>query len=441
MSEDLAQAFVEIGWNVVTAEEYCTSISDGTHDTPKPVIEGFPLYTSKNLTDCNRLDKSDVYNISAKDIADINRRSFVNQYDVLFGMIGTVGNPVIVEERDTTFAVKNVAIFRFGGDVYRSRWFYYCLHSEYVRRQFARSLDGSTQKFVSLGMLRSVRIQVPTDIEVITKTCDLLTSVDNLIEKTEALIAKYQSVKQGLMHDLFTRGVDEYGHLRPPYAEAPALYKETELGWIPKEWEIYRLQDLVRSESPITYGVVQPGPEDSQGVLFVRGGDIFDTEILVSSLRTISQRISENYRRTRLLGGEIVVSLVGYPGEAAIVPRCLAGANIARQAALIRLQECYSATFVVNYLLSMVGKNELFRNSVGSAQQVINLADLKFARMAVPQIEEQEAIARPITKLRARIKAEKAQVLKVKAIKTALMQDLLTGKVRVKVDKEPAANV
>ena len=71
------------------------------------------------------------------------------------------------------------------------------------------------------------------------KIARILTTLDNLIEKTEALIAKYQAIKQGMMHDLFTRGVDAHGHLRPPQAEAPDLYKQSELGWIPKEWEVH----------------------------------------------------------------------------------------------------------------------------------------------------------------------------------------------------------
>ena len=73
------------------------------------------------------------------------------------------------------------------------------------------------------------------------KIAKILTTVDNLIEKTEALIAKYQSVKQGLMQDLFTRGLDQHGHLRPPYAEAPELYNKSELGWIPREWEVEQM--------------------------------------------------------------------------------------------------------------------------------------------------------------------------------------------------------
>ena len=69
-----------------------------------------------------------------------------------------------------------------------------------------------------------VRVKVPSPAAQ-RKIAKILTTLDNLIEKTEALIAKYQAVKLGMMHDLFTRGVDEHGHLRPPHAEAPHLYK------------------------------------------------------------------------------------------------------------------------------------------------------------------------------------------------------------------------
>jgi type I restriction enzyme S subunit len=261
-------------------------------------------------------------------------------------------------------------------------------------------------------------------------------SLDTAIEKTESLIAKYQKIKAGLMHDLFTRGVTVDGKLRPPREHAPELYHETPIGWIPKEWRVQQLQELVRNDSPITYGVVQPGPEDDQGVLFIRGGDIFDGEILIENLRTISHSVSINYRRTLLQGGELVISLVGYPGQVAVVPPELAGANIARQAALVRLRDGISPAFVTNYLLSDLGKNELFRNAVGSAQQVINLADLKFARVALPNMEEQINGVEAISELRGLLSTEIAELRKLKAQKAGLMHDLLTGKVYVSANSK-----
>ena len=78
------------------------------------------------------------------------------------------------------------------------------------------------------------------------KIARILSTVDDLIERTEALIAKYRAIKQGLMHDLLTRGVDASGRLRPPREEAPGLYRESAVGWVPREWEVKRLQDVAQ---------------------------------------------------------------------------------------------------------------------------------------------------------------------------------------------------
>ena len=72
----------------------------------------------------------------------------------------------------------------------------------------------------------------------------LLTTIDTAIEKTESLIEKYRKIKTGLMNDLFTRGIGPDGKLRPLRSQAPELYKKTELGWIPREWEVVTVGDL-----------------------------------------------------------------------------------------------------------------------------------------------------------------------------------------------------
>src|SRR4051812_45928862 len=92
--------------------------------------------------------------------------------------------------------------------------------------------------------------------------------------------------------------------------------------------QLIELQELTDPERPITHGVVKPGPEDPvSGVLFVRGGDISNGSIAVGNLRTITQEVSRPYARTVLRGGELIMSLVGNPGEVAMVPESLAGAN------------------------------------------------------------------------------------------------------------------
>jgi type I restriction enzyme S subunit len=140
--------------------------------------------------------------------------------------------------------------------------------------------------------------------------------------------------------------------------------------------------------------VVKPGQEDVEnGVLFVRGGDIKDGKINTLELRTITQETSKPYSRTLLRGGEMLISLVGNPGEVAIVPQELAGANIARQAGLVALRPEFHSRFIMYFLRSPIGRAELFQRTKGAVQQVINLADLKTVNVPQPDLPTQECIA------------------------------------------------
>ena len=159
------------------------------------------------------------------------------------------------------------------------------------------------------------------------------------------------------------------------------------------ELPLLPLSSIVRSDSPITYGVVKPGEEDPNGVAFIRSGDVNGGVIDPSLLRTITDSVSRQYKRTLLEGGEILVSLVGTPGQAAIVPCSLAGANIARQVALVRVDPTHSTRYIYYCLTSKQGKASLLAYSKGSVQQVINLGDLQTVEIPVPAASEQKAIA------------------------------------------------
>ena len=147
------------------------------------------------------------------------------------------------------------------------------------------------------------------------------------------------------------------------------------------------LEELIEEDRSITYGVVKPGDDPEEGVLFLRGGDIAEGKILTQNLRRITNEVSTQYKRTLLKGGELVVSLVGNPGEVAVVPEDMAGTNIARQVGLVPLKPDVNAKFIMYFLRSPLGKAELFTRTKGAVQQVINLADLKTVR--IPRIDEE----------------------------------------------------
>ena len=143
-------------------------------------------------------------------------------------------------------------------------------------------------------------------------------------------------------------------------------------------------------DSPITYGVVKPG--DTGDVPFIRGGDIVDGCIRSEQLRTITEEVSRQYRRTLLRGGELLMCLVGQPGQVAVAPLALAGANIARQVGLIRLRPEIDAEFASYFFQSPDGQTSLGTHTDGSVQQVINLGDLRTVEVPLPPLAEQQRI-------------------------------------------------
>lgn len=213
-----------------------------------------------------------------------------------------------------------------------------------------------------------------------------------------------------------------------------AGYKQTEVGVIPEDWDIHPIASLLERNTRVTYGVVQPGKNDPDGVLFIRGGDVFEGRIAEASLRRIPQAVSDQYERTILHGGELLISLVGFPGESAIVPTHLAGANIARQVALVRFaaDAIVLPLFVCYYLQSNDGKSLLLREAFGSAQKVINLKEVNLLDLPLPPTKaEQEAIAEALSDADGLIESLEALIAKKRAIKQGAMQELLTGKRRL----------
>lgn len=249
------------------------------------------------------------------------------------------------------------------------------------------------------------------------RIADVLRSVDEAIARTKVAVEQASHAIQGMLQRLFVEGI---GH---------SDFKDGHSTPIPASWDEKSLGDL--SATPVTYGVVQPGPNVADGIPFVRGGDFPNGTIDIGSLRKIGADVASQYRRTQLKGGEIVVSLVGYPGACAIVPAELAGANIARQAALIRPGKEVAANYLYQFLRSPIGQDRLKKETIGSAQQVINLRDLKEVFVALPPIHEQVQIAAILADLDAFVELETANLAKLTALKGSIAADLLSGRVGV----------
>ena len=272
------------------------------------------------------------------------------------------------------------------------------------------------------------------------KIARILTTLDNLIEKTEALIAKYQAMKQGMMHDLFTRGVDAHGHLRPPYAEAPELYKPSELGGIPKEWDVRLLSEIA------WYQTGHPFPSTDycdEGIALLRPGNLTADEYVCwdSDHTTFLPRKWESLASEYLVfDKEVVMNLTAqsledqFLGRVCVSPpgtRCLLNQRLAR----FRAKKCH-LLFLFWAFKGPHFRFHIDRLTQGTKVQHIYNANLNSAHLAMPRSEqEQKRIADLLFSITRKVFAEKSQLEKLNSLKSGLMQDLLTGKVRVKVDE------
>lgn len=173
-------------------------VRDGTHESPKPSKDGYLLVTSKNLKN-SKLDLSESYFISKEDYESINQRSKVEIGDILFGMIGTIGNPILLEECD--FAIKNVALLKTN-DLLEKYYILNFLKSSNISKQFYRMNAGGTQKFIALSTIRDLNIDMPSSEEAI-KIGNFFNKVDNLIENQSNKLELLKKRKQGFLQKMF----------------------------------------------------------------------------------------------------------------------------------------------------------------------------------------------------------------------------------------------
>lgn len=219
-------------WKEYKASEFCESVTDGTHDSPKSKDKGFYLITSKHLKD-SYIDFASAKFISREDYQKVIQRSKVEQYDVLFSMIGTIGNTLRVTSPKIEFAVKNMGIFKFGGNNLNSKWFYYWLKSPKAKEYIKTRLSGSTQSYLTLNSLREFPVLCP-DIETQKDIVNILSSFDDKIELNRRINENLEQQAQALFKSWF---VDF-----EPFKDGK--FVDSELGKIPKGWKVGTLDDV-----------------------------------------------------------------------------------------------------------------------------------------------------------------------------------------------------
>lgn len=191
-------------WSWTSSEAVCASVRDGTHDTPKYVDEGVPLITSKNLLSSG-LSFENTKNISHADHAEISKRSGVSDGDILFAMIGTIGNPIVVRT-STQFSIKNVALFKSNESFVSSEYLRIWLSSPIFMSWLEPKQKGTTQKFVPLGLLRSLATPLPPLSEqhqIVAEVEARTTAIDHLEAELVTKMQYATKLRQSILRSAF----------------------------------------------------------------------------------------------------------------------------------------------------------------------------------------------------------------------------------------------
>jgi type I restriction enzyme S subunit len=318
-------------------------------------------------------------------------------------------------------------------------YLYYNLFNNFEWIQNRRT--GTGVPHVPKDLNRIYKVNYPKNRVYQKKIATILQTIDQTIEKTEALIEKYQQIKVGLMHDLFTRGITADGKLRPFREQAPELYQETPIGWIPKDWEVMELIDL--------YTKLTSGSRDwaryysKTGDLFVRISNLTREHINFrwNSMKYVDIRNTSEGQRTKLEEGDVLISITADLGIIGVVPSNFGRAFINQHTALLRPNtSIVNPRFLGNYLSSTTSQKQFDKYNDSGAKAGLNLPTIEAIFCSIPKIDEQNMIADRIDKIDgviAKLKVEHDKFLKQKQ---GLMQDLLTGKVQVKIDSPKASH-
>ena len=390
-------------WSYTRLKEV-KDVRDGTHSSPKYIDTGYPLVTSKNLTDSG-LNLEDVSLISDSDYNEINKRSKVEVGDILLGLIGTIGKPVLVATDG--FAIKNVGLIKNGGQIQNQFLLQYLktnLFNKYIQIEMA----GNTQKFLGLETLRNTKIPVPSSAEQ-SAIGSLFRTLDDLLAGYKDNLANYQSLKATMLSKMFPKAGQTVPELR--------------LNRFDGEWEVQSLKELARFSKGNGY---------TKSDLVNSGNEIILYGQLYTNYQTVISRVNTFVLETReksviSKGGEVVVPASGESAEdisrASVIEK--SGVIIGGDLNIIYPDENkVDSIFLALTISNGSQQKELIKRAQGKSVVHLRNNDLEKVVLHYPSMEEQRAIGAYFSNLDNLINSHQEKITQLEILKKKLLQDM-----------------
>lgn len=336
------------------------------------------------------------------------RFSYPQKGDVLISAAGTLGRTIVFEGKDAYFQDSNIVWLATDKELLCNEYLYH-----YYKVIKWGASEGSTIARLYNGIICNTHIALP-DVEEQKQIATVLSELDELMSLTEKQIAKKKAIKQGAMQELLT------GKRRLPGFSG--------------EWRYFNLMKNSKVKARIGWqGLKKSEYLDSGYALLVTGTDFDDGRVLWDRCHYVTRSRYEQDRNIQLQNNDILITKDGSLGKAALVQGLTKPATLNSGIFVIRpLQDAYNPVFVYQILSSFVFKNFLDRLSAGSTIIHLYQKDVgKFGFLLPPTIAEQKAIAEALSEMDSDIAALENKLTKYRQVKQGMMQQLLTGKIRL----------
>ncbi|EKF73544.1 type I restriction-modification system subunit S [Alcanivorax hongdengensis A-11-3] len=384
---------------------------------------GFAAVIRMSNLKAGKIDLEDAKFVSADSLEGLDKFK-LTPGDFLFGMSGSLDNYAWVREQDgCCYLNQRVGCLRAKGDsdpLFTS----YCYLSEPVKMEIIGLAAGAAQLNISSSQLESISVDIPPLHEQ-QKIAAILSSVDDVIEKTRAQIDKLKDLKTGMMQELLTKGI---GH---------TAFKDSPVGRIPDSWDVKALGELT---SLIKSGLSRRISSQDIGIPLLISGNIKHGSLDTTELRYwyVDDPQGANTSNYMLNDGDILMCFINSMSQ--IGKSCIFR-DIGRPAIyttnLFRIvpKKDYSSEYLQMIFMTSRFQNEIQLISKPAVNQAsFTKSDLEQLYVPVPPTTERDLITKAVTSIGDKILATEHRLMGLFGIKKSLMQDLLTGKVRVNVD-------
>lgn len=415
-----------LGWKGLRASEF---------------IDNGPFLITGTDFICGKIDWSKSYHISYMRFIE-SPEIIVKAGDILLTKDGTIGKVAYIDfipSPGKASLNSHLLLVRSKNENIDTKFVFFVLQSDIFKAYIEANQSGSTLRGLPQKVFEKFHVPVPLLAEQ-REIASILSKIDQTIEKNEAIIQKYMKIKQGLTYDLFTRGITPDGKLRPIRKQSPKLYKKTHTGWIPNDWSFKSIEATKESlvDGPFGSNLKTEHYVVDPGVRVVRLQNIQATRYNDSDRAYISEEWAKRLIRNKVHPGDILIAGLGeerYPvGRACQYPEEMAPAINKADCFRLRFKETIDNTFAMYYLNTHTARVQIRKYEQGVTRPRINLGNLNRVIIPIPSLREQKRISKALCNIDVKIDKELQLKANLEKQKAGLMHDLLTGKVRVKVD-------